>query len=83
MSLFRNYETGHAHSLGGVVRHRSMSMQGSKGPLTVPTHIEVTAIFCLDLLSSDMTVTICRAPVQPNGCPKALVRRVVSNARSE
>lgn len=40
--------------------------------LTVPTHIDVTAIRWLDLRSSERAVTTCRAPVAPRGWPKAL-----------
>lgn len=44
-----------------------------EGKLTVPMHIEVTAIRLFCRRSSDRAVTTWRAPVQPSGCPMALV----------
>lgn len=41
--------------------------------LTVPTHIEVTAILLFCRRNSERAVTTWRAPVQPRGWPKALL----------
>lgn len=36
------------------------------------THIDVTRIFFFVRLASERIVQICRAPVAPSGCPKAI-----------
>lgn len=47
--------------------------EGHEGQeLTVPTHMDVTAILAFRRLNSDSAVTTCRVPVQPSGWPMAL-----------
>lgn len=63
----------HSHALDSKSVFRRSGV-GQRALLTVPTHIEVTATLLSCLLSSDNAVTIWRAPVQPNGWPRALTQ---------
>jgi hypothetical protein len=42
----------------------------------------VTAILSFELFNSASAVTICRAPVQPRGCPSALGRGVLVSSET-
>lgn len=41
-------------------------------PIPVPIHIETTPNFFPVLANSGSNVAICREPVQPKGCPRAI-----------